>query len=229
MNAKSSTGAANENLEAYWLIGEDEKKISAGTYKYDSLFLKKAKVKPAVRVVSAGTSDITKIEAMTSSLFWGAQLSYACDSLGGLIDDTTFYCKDGSADRGYAKYDSSNDLVLYLMIYRSPISGAIKTRALMKKSTDADIFSGSPDLPLVENSVLVGDDIDDGKLGDYKEDSLAGNKDLFYAREVGLCVTAGDGMSYDGGLRMVKINRDASSANDVVLVEADSSENTCNK
>lgn len=225
MNSGASTGTG-ENLEAYWLIGNDERKIDASIYRYDSTFLAKAKVKPIIRIGSN-----TKIEAKTSSLFWGAQLAHVCDNSAGddtLVTSTIYskYC--------YGKprnYIESSQLYYYLMIYRSPITGAIRTMAFAADSTESgykDFFdqAKSYDLPLVNSSVV--NDLD--KKEDVEKFSEnPSDYSVFNRRKVNFCIIAGDGMSYDGGLRMVSIEKDASTMNDVILVEADSGENKCNE
>jgi hypothetical protein len=213
MNSKASTGTG-ENIEAYWLIGKDEKSIKRSeAFANDASFLAEAMAKTRVKIVSSGGENETSIEAKTSSLFWGAQMSYACEDLYGKVaaiyrDSVTSSCPTSA---GYAAYGATTQLYLYLMIYRSPISGAIRTKVLF--SNHNDLLTKPDDLPFINE---VGED--------EPTDAVH-----FDRREVRLCVTAGDGMSYDGGLRMISIKKDAATMNDVVLVEADSEENICNK
>lgn len=212
MNSKASTGAG-ENIEAYWLIGKDEKSVKRSeAFANDASFLTEAMAKTRVIIESGGSKNETSIEAKTSSLVWGAQMSYACEDLRDKVvsvDPTVdSYCPTSV---GYAPYDATTQLYLYLMIYRSPISGAIRTKVLYSRRND--LLTKPNDLPFINE---VGDD----------EPTDAGH---FSRRDVRLCITAGDGMSYDGGLRMISIKKDAATMNDVVLVEADSEENICNK
>lgn len=219
MNSKASTGKG-ENLEAYWLIGKDEKTIDKSKNHYDSTFLNEAKASTKIKI----GGEIQQIEAKTSSLFWGAQIGYSCinaagheGSMGDLYDEAKFpyYC----GTKAYASEpDIDNPLYMYLAVYRSPITGAIRTLVLANTN---DYFNNSSTelLPFVNASLLSTD----------TDTSQTDTRGLFFARhEVNLCVTAGDGMSYDGGLRMISIKKDAGSMNDVILVEADSPENTCN-
>ncbi len=213
MNSQASTGAG-ENIEAYWLIGKDEKSVkSSEAFANDASFLKEAMAKTRVIIESGGSKNETSIEAKTSSLFWGAQMSYACDDLHNKVVGVypisiNSYCPTSV---GYAAYDETTQLYLYLMIYHSPISGAIRTKVLY--SQRGDLLTKPDDLPFID---VVGED--------EPTDAVH-----FDRRDVRLCVTAGDGMSYDGGLRMISIKKDAATMNDVVLVEADSEENVCNE
>ena len=213
MNSKASTGTG-ENIEAYWLIGKDEKSVKRSeAFANDASFLAEAMAKTRVKIVSGGSENETSIEAKTSSLFWGAQMSYACEDLHNKVVavNTPSVTSSCPTSAGYAAYDATTQLYLYLMIYRSPISGAIRTKVLYSK--DNDLLTKPDDLPFINE---VGED--------EPTDAVH-----FDRREVRLCVTAGDGMSYDGGLRMISIKKDAATMNDVVLVEADSEENICNK
>ena len=217
MNSQASTGTG-ENIEAYWLIGKDEKSVKRSeAFANDSSFLTEAMAKTRVIIESGGGKNETSIEAKTSSLVWGAQMSYACADLYPEVASiytsaVTSSCPMvGGNAVGYAAYNEGAQLYLYLMIYRSPISGAIRTKVLY--SQDGDLLTKPDDLPFINE---VGKD----------EPTDAGH---FSRRDVRLCVTAGDGMSYDGGLRMISIKKDAATMNDVVLVEADSGENICNK
>lgn len=222
MNSKTSTGKG-ENLEAYWLIGKDEKTIDKSKNHYDSTFLSEAKASTKIKI----GGGIQQIEAKTSSLFWGAQIGYSCKnaaghegSVGNLYETakTPNYCGTSGTKAYASEPDIDNPLYMYLAVYRSPITGAIRT--LVLASTNDYFNNSSTELLPFVNASLLSTDTDTSQT-----DARGG----FFARhEVNLCVTAGDGMSYDGGLRMISIKKDASSMNDVILVEADSPENTCN-
>ena len=200
INMQYTEHPKEENLEAYWLIGKDEKTVAEeGTYSNDIEFLNAAYAGP--KVSYSGGSKQT-IEALKTSLVWGTELGFVCDNKP--IDDGL------CSSSGHKYITSSTKQKIYLVIYRSPFNGSIRT--LVNQNDGGQPTSGH--------------------ITDYTSAYYNGNSRInfshFSQKEVDLCVIAGNGMSYSGGLRMISIKKGASFENDVRLVESDSEENICN-
>lgn len=214
---KPTDSNAGDNIEAYWLIGKDQREVEKeGTYTTDGDFLKAAHVSPWVSI----GGEETMIEAQKSGLFWGSELAIPCSYNEGVLDgdfDTYFSlspiasiypeCSGTASDKIIKPNDS---LSIFLLIYRSPISNIIRTRIkvleLGSTATNEDYYESKD------------------KTVEFAYDLYGFDK-----KPIAFCVTAGDGMSYSGGYRMVSIKSNAASSLDVRLVEADSEENVCNK
>jgi len=207
MNSGASTGKeGTENIEAYWVIGRDQREVSEknASITNDIDFLRAAGIRSSISYT--GYSSSKKIEAKKASLYWGAQLGFSCDDLKNRGSHAV--CTMSTAKGKYVQgldastIDSSDVPVINLLIYRSPLDGAVRT------VVQRELGVGFTDLVIPE-----------------KDDAT---KAEFVADEVKLCVIGGDGMSYDGGLRMIKIAKNASGAQDVLLTDPDSEENICN-
>lgn len=227
LKSESSTGNASdgENLEAYWIMGEDEKVVAEKrpTRSTDSRFLKDAKV--SSYIYYEGDLNAHQIEAKKASLYWGSELKIVCD-----YDEFGNPANSAPCEPGKDKIEPEEDVQLYLMIYRSPISRNVRTLVIYQKNALEDYWGLTDSSIPYEATAFVFDayDSDDGANDEQYINDNTSHTSYFGREEVKLCITPGQGMSNDrGGLRMISIKKDASTQDDVRLVEADDEENKC--
>ena len=185
-----------KNIEARWVVGKDQSGI-ASTYS-DVAFMQEAKVSTSFWIEkNDGATSLTQITAKSRGILWGADVSLACDTI---TNSTT---KSNVCDVG--KKLSKDNFAVLLLIYRSPITGAINT------------LTGTYKDGLYNTSYY------EQNMGD-----LNYHAGILDHSDVSLCVTTGAGMGGKNGLRMITIDGKGSNSNAVRLIEADSDENRCN-
>ena len=201
-----------ENIDAYWMVGYDEASVrrdnTPDDIDTDMKFLQAARISSVVGLGGEGQ----RIDAKKASLYWGAELSLSCATMKTFGEDGGTNCAGSEEEKILKPINDSDIWEVYLLIYRSPITGAIKTLSYMNKEDPGNYDSNK-------------DKIFKDAFYDFSTVVLGG----FSPNTVDLCVTSGPSMSYDGGLRMISISENAMSGEDVRLVEADSGENKCNK
>jgi|GEM_PF-2534343 hypothetical protein len=218
-----ASGKTGENIEAYWIMGEDEKVVAKNrpTRSTDSRFLKDAGVSSYVYYESDSTPY--QIEAKKASLYWGSELKVLCS-----YDEHGFKTNSAPCQTGKDEIESGEGVDVYLMIYRSPISRNVRTMVAYTHNNPeywGDTFDGYG-----TSFALDAGNSDDGADDEQNIDSPDMHVVMFGREEVKFCITPGQGMSSERrGLRMVSIKKDASTQNDVRLVEADDEENLCNR
>ena len=196
----SPTQDGEDNVEAYWVVGKDQAAISSTSYDSDASFF--AVAHPGIDI-SFDSGSEEKI-AKKHSILWGADVSIPCNSA---FSRRSISGHASGCDTASTKLSDGNNYVA-MFIYRSPMTGSIKTvSALIDNRSDARNY---------------------GHRNQLWEFIDGADFDLFKSQEVSLCISSGAGMSYDGGLRMVKIDENGSNSNAVRLIEADSEENKCN-
>lgn len=206
----SSTG--EKNIEARWVIGKDQSLVE--TRNSDLEFMSVAKVSTIFTRVTGGGEESATITAKSRDILWGADVSLVCGSLPNDYGTKPEDCNNGKklADDKYA---------VFLLIYRSPITGAINT------------LTGVFERP-VSDKVLLKHFSSAMRIEEYEKNmGVINNYHTYTAGQLGhsdisLCVTTGAGMGSKNGLRMITIDGKGSNTNAVRLIEADSNENKCN-
>ena len=188
----SSLTDGEKNMEARWVVGIDQALINETSG--DAAFMEKAKVSTEFIVEGGGSTLKPPITAKSRDILWGADVGLACDTI------TNSITKSNLCDVG--KKLSKNNFVVFLFVYRSPITGSVST--------------------------LTGTFEKNKHAIDKEGRWIWENIETLSHSDVSLCVTTGAGMGSKNGLRMITIDGKGSNSNAVRLIEADSDENSCN-